>query len=306
MRLWRAALVIASVTIPAVITVPADSQSPVLPNEFFALDTAMVRHLERDFIQRSDVETLAELGYPGLAVVLPNAASWQHLSERILPWLDEKKLKLYAVYTWGQVERETLSLDPELQRRLPLLKDHGTVIWLPIRSREFKPSDPAADDLVVALVREVADAAAQYGLRVSLYPHVGNLIERTSDAVRIAEKSGRKNVSVTLNLCHWLRADGADSMEGVIKLALPWLTLVTINGADRDGKEWIRPLDSGTFDVAAFIGKLYQLGYRGPIGLQGFSVASRYRIEPRENLSRSMAAWKKLSKLAVAGGFPQP
>jgi sugar phosphate isomerase/epimerase len=154
----------------------------------------------------------------------------------------------------------------------------------------------------VAAVREVADLAAQQGLAVSLYPHVGSLTERVSDAVRIADKAGRANVGVTFNLCHWLRTDGPDSMERTLKLALPRLSLVTINGADRDGKDWVRliqPLDSGTFDVAAFLGALHGLGYRGPIGLQGYAVAINAKIEPGENLTRSMAAWKKLARAAA-------
>jgi sugar phosphate isomerase/epimerase len=149
--------------------------------------------------------------------------------------------------------------------------------------------------MAVAAVREVADAAARYGLSVSLYPHFGNLIERVDDAVRIAEKTGRQNVGVTFNLCHWLRTDGPDSMACVLKLAMPRLSLVTINGADRNGKDWgqlIQPLDRGDFDIGALLAELKRLGYRGPIGLQGYDVANHLGIEPGENLRRSMSAWR--------------
>jgi sugar phosphate isomerase/epimerase len=278
----------------------AKGQPAALPNEFFALDTAIVKNFRADRIQQADIQALAALGYPGLGVGVQNAAAWQHLSDKLLPWLDESKLKLYAVYAYVRVDRDKYSFDAELKQRLYLLKSRATIVWLMITSAAFKSSGPAADDLVVAAVRDAADAAAQQGLRVSLYPHVGLLVERVSDAVRIAEKVRRENVSVTLNLCHWLRTDGADSMERVMNLARPWLSLVTINGADRDGKEWIQPLDSGTLDVAAFLQKLHELGYRGPIGLQGFGVAGTYKIEPAENLRRSMAAWKKLSTLALS------
>jgi hypothetical protein len=72
------------------------------------------------------------------------------------------------------------------------------------------------------------------------------------------------------------------------------LSVVTINGADRDAKDWIQPLDSGDFDVAAFLKALDAAGFKGPIGLQGYSVAARLKITPEENLRRSMTAWKKL------------
>jgi sugar phosphate isomerase/epimerase len=67
-----------------------------------------------------------------------------------------------------------------------------------------------------------------------------------------------------------------------------------VDGADRDGKNWIRPLDQGDFDVAAFLKVLRDAGYSGPIGLQGFSVAARLRIAPAANLERSMPAWRAL------------
>lgn len=280
----------------------AERQRPAFANEFFALDTAMVKNLAKDFLQQADIERLAALGYAGLAPAVPNAAAWQRLTERILPWLDAQKLKLYAVYSGVQVARDQYTIDPELKHNLPSLEGRATVVWLPIFGKAFKPSDPEADTLAVAAVREVADLAAQQGLAVSLYPHVGSLTERVSDVVRIADKAGRANVGVTFNLCHWLRTDGPDSMERTLKSVLPRLSLVTINGADRDGKDWVRliqPLDSGTFDVAAFLGALHGLGYRGPIGLQGYAVAINAKIAPAENLARSMAAWKKL--VSVAG-----
>jgi hypothetical protein len=74
-------------------------------NEFFALDTAVVRDFPRDLVQRQDVELLASLGYTGLAVVVQGEDQWRHLFEKVIPWLDERKLKLYAVYSYGRVER---------------------------------------------------------------------------------------------------------------------------------------------------------------------------------------------------------
>jgi hypothetical protein len=76
---------------PLAAAVLATLAAAVLPaaNEFFALDTAMVRGLGKDVLQARDIETVAALGYSGVAIVVPNAASWRHLSQNILPWLDE-------------------------------------------------------------------------------------------------------------------------------------------------------------------------------------------------------------------------
>lgn len=274
------------------------SEAPRIANEFFAMDTAMVKTLGT-LLTKQDIELVAKLGYRGVAPVAFDGATWRHLVQVVLPWLDEQRLKLYAAYSWAHVDRERFSVDPGIAENLPALKGRKTVIWLPVTSKELKPSDPAGDAMAVAAVRQAAEDAAQYGCSVSLYPHFGSLVERVSDAVRIADKAERSNVSVTFNLCHWLRTNGPDSMDRMLKLAMPKLSLVTIDGADRDGKDWkqlIQPLDQGNFDLTALLRKLRDLGYRGPIGLQGYDVATNFHIEPSENLRRSMAAWTKLVK----------
>jgi sugar phosphate isomerase/epimerase len=273
------------------------SPSPQMPNEFFAMDTAMVRNLGT-LLTKPDLELLAKLHYRGVGPVAFDEATWRHLVDAVLHWLDEQRLKLYAAYSWAHVEREGFTVDPGINENLPALKSRKTIIWLPVTSKELKPSDPAGDAMAVAAVREVADNAAEYGCSVSLYPHFGSLVERVADAVRIAGKAERANVGVTFNLCHWLRTDGPESMNRVLRLALPKLSLVTINGADRNGKDWkqlIQPLDQGDFDVSALLRQLQNLGYRGPIGLQGYDVAKNFQIEPSENLRRSMATWRKLT-----------
>jgi len=43
--------------------------------------------------------------------------------------------------------------------------------------------------------------------------------------------------------------------------------------------------------VGAVLKTLKELGYAGPIGLQGYGVKG----DPKENLKRSIQAWRKLS-----------
>jgi len=136
-------------------------------------------------------------------------------------------------------------------------------------------------------------------VRVALYPHYGFWVERVEDAVRVAKKVNRKNVGVTFNLCHWLRVDEEENMQSVIKLAMPYLFVVTINGADSDGKDWkelIQTLDRGSFDISRFLRTLNDCGYTGPIGLQGYGIGG----DAYDNLKRSMNAWRQLSKRIAA------
>ena len=262
------------------------------------MDTAIVRKLGT-LLEAGDLEIIRRLGYHGLGPIAWDAVTWQHLTQRLLPLLDEYRLKLFAVYSKAQVSRTEFSIDPGLLPNLHLLKGRGTQIWLPVAGKDLSPSDRSADTLAIAAVQKVADEAKPFGLKVSLYPHFGNLMERVSDAVRIARMSARENVGVTFNLCHWLRTQAPDSLDRVLEEAAPFLSMVTINGADRDGKTWrdlIQPLDAGTYDVRLLLRALKRIGYRGPVGLQGFDVARQFEIDPQVNLERSMAAWNRIRR----------
>lgn len=75
-----------------------------------------------------------------------------------------------------------------------------------------------------------------------------------------------------------------------MKEALPYLEMVSINGAEHAG-EWdrlIQPLDRGAFDVFGLLKKLHASGYKGPVGLQCYKVPG----DREENLKRSMTAWR--------------
>ena len=143
----------------------------------------------------------------------------------------------------------------------------------------------------------MADLARESGSQLLLYPHTNDWIERIEDAVRIAEKVDRPNVGAMFNLCHWLRVCKDRDYRTRLQQAMPRLWAVSINGADeRDDQpkgwsKYIQPLDSGTFDMAAFLKTLRDLGYKGPIGLQCFGLGG----DAREHLARSMAAWRKLN-----------
>lgn len=265
-------------------------------NPFFAMDTAMVS-AGGTLLQHSDVEILAALRYSGMGAAAGDPVSWRHLTQMVLPWLESKKLQLFAAYSWARIGREKFEIDPGIKRFGAALSGHKAVIWLPLSSTEFKPSDPNGDAMAVEAVREAADNASKGGCTVSLYPHFGSLIQTIADAVRIADKTGLPDVRVTFNLCHWLRAEGPSSMGRVLKLALPRLSLVTLNGADSGGKDWnqlIQPLDRGNFDLKTLLRELQSLNYHGPIGLQGYDVAKNFHVEPVENLKRSMVAWRNL------------
>ncbi len=231
---------------------------------------------------------LKELGYDGIG------PSGVHGTAEMLKAFDAQGLKVYALYVGANIDTDQPKFDPLLKDAIAGLGGHGTYVWLTIRSRQHPPSSTRGDERAVEIVREVADMAEAAGVKVALYPHVGFYVARVEDAVRIADKVDRPSVGVTFNLCHWLKQDGPNGLQERLESARPRLFLVTINGADPEGN-WdriIQTLDRGSFDVYGVLKTLKQIGYSGPIGLQCYAIPG----DKRENLVRSMRAWKQFAE----------
>ena len=257
-----------------------------LANPFFVLSNG-VQDAKHPTPQ-SQAAMLKELGYDGIG---PSGCGGISAMARAM---EDQGLKVVAQYVGANLDPDKPNYDPGLPQAIQAMKGHGTFVWLTVHSSRFKPSSSDGDPRAVEIVRKIADMADASGLQVALYPHSGFYVQRVEDAVRLAKKVDRENVGVTFNLCHWLKLDAPESMKPLMELAAPHLFLVTINGADRDGKDWgqlIQPLDRGTFDVGNFLKTLNDLGYTGPVGLQCYAVPG----DKYENLKRSMAAWQKIS-----------
>ncbi len=258
-------------------------------NKFFAMDTAIsdAKHRTRE----SQVKMVAELGYDGISLGPGNIVDLKET----LRLLDAKKLKLYAIYLTVSVDAE--QIPGNLVEAMTVLKGRGTCLWLAVNSSSSRFSSPIGDLPAVPYLREIADLAAKNKLRVALYPHAGSWIERVEDGLRVAEKINRPNVGVTFNLCHWLKVSPNQDLVTIIRKAAPLLTMLSINGADRGGKDWkqlIQRLDRGNYDVGKVMAALKDVGYKGPVGFQGFGIGG----DAQANLAGTMDAWRKLTPAA--------
>jgi sugar phosphate isomerase/epimerase len=256
-----------------------------LTNPFFAFDNGTGRD------QKTPPEDQAELvkrtGYAGLGF-----SGAQGVPE-MLKALESRGLRLFSIYVASRVDGENPGFDPALPEAMKQLKGHGTVIWLTVQGKS-----PDGEARATKIVREVADMAAGSGLRVVLYPHIGFYVGRIEDALRIRKLADRPNVGVTFNLAHFLAAKDEPNLDLRLREALPFLEMVSINGADHEG-DWsrlIQPLDRGEFDVYGLLKKLRSMGYKGPIGLQCYQVSG----DMEENLRRSMTAWRNFSRRLAA------
>jgi sugar phosphate isomerase/epimerase len=261
-------------------------------NPFFAL--CVGTHDAKYRTPGDQARLLKELGYAGTAHV------WLDGVEEAVKAADDNGLKLFQIYIRASLAADGPKYDPRLKRTIESLKGRDTILGLLIQGkpRSTEENDPQA----VQIVREIADMAEESGIRVALYPHVGDWIERVEDAVRVAKKVDRKNVGVTFNLCHWLAVDDRKNMRPLMELAMPHLFVVTVNGSNRNVSRsqrqgWIQPLDRGTYDVGKFIRALRKLGYSGPVGLQCYGIKG----DVRENLKGSIDAWRKFSARTAGG-----
>ena len=261
---------------------------PAGPLPFFAMDTATKDAGHQT--AKEQVQMVRELDYAGIGCTAGEGL--REMAEE----LDKNGLRLFTVYLGINIDPGQPGYGPELKETIEVLRDTNAMLWLFVQSKRYKPSSPDGDNRAVEILREIAGMAAEANVRVALYPHTGFWIERVEDAVRVAKKVDRSNVGVTFNLCHWLMVDGDTNAKSLIQQTMPHLFVVTINGADNGGKDWktlIQTLDRGTFDIKSFLATLYDCGYTGPIGFQGYGIGG----DAYDNLKRTMNAWRRLNGL---------
>jgi len=274
-----------------------------LSNAFYAMDTCTKRPYPRnDITPAQQFDLLKELGYAGIA--------WtEEAPEQVSSTVAEAEargLKMFAIYC-GATVSATGELKPSAQIRpiMEALRGHGTLIWLHIGGKGPKIETLSAESPAVGKLRSLATAAQQNGLRIAIYPHIGDWTERFDDAVRVARLVDHKNFGVTFNLCHALATGDEKKIPALLEEARPSLFTVTINGADSGikGPQWnhlIQTLDLGSYDVGIVLRTLKRLRFEGPVGLQGFGLGG----DRRDNLARSIKAWKKLTANANSLQLP--
>ncbi|MDB4584928.1 sugar phosphate isomerase/epimerase, partial [Draconibacterium sp.] len=208
--------------------------------------------------------------------------------------LKRNDLKLFTLYIKIEIDQEQ-PYDARLKEYIKKMKDTGLHLWVHVHSTSFPCSDSSGDEKCVKIISELADYAASYGVKIAFYPHTNFWVEKVSDGLRLAEKIKKPNVGVVFNLCHFLKRDKPNRLKQTLTAAMPYLFLVSINGAD-DGEthnmNWdrlIQPLGSGSYDVLNVLKILRDLGYNNSVGLQCYNIKG----EPEVFLKQSMQTWEK-------------
>ena len=233
------------------------------------------------------VKVLKELGYDGIGSA-KLAQSDLSLPERLKAY-EQAGLKIFSFYIGGKLSPEGHTFQSEIPQAIRQLKGHDTILELYIQGSKKNNTDEQA----IAFVREIADLAEKSSLRVVLYPHAGFYIDTLSDAIRVARKCQRNNVGVMFNLCHFLKVEPKVNLKATLLEAKDLLWQVSTSGAETGGTNWgqlIQTIDRGNFDQKTLFQILAEIGFSGNVGFQCYAI----RGNSRENLKRSMDAWKKL------------
>ena len=233
------------------------------------------------------VKVLEELGYDGIGSAKLSHSNLS-LPDRLKAY-EKAGLKIFSFYIGGKLSSEGHTFQSEIPEAIRQLKGHDTILELYIQGSKKNNTDKQA----IAFVQKIADLAEKSGLRVVLYPHAGFYIDTLSDAIRVARKCRRNNVGVMFNLCHFLKVEPEANLKATLLEGKDLLWQVSTSGAEIGGTNWgqlIQTLDRGDFDQKALFQILDEIGFSGNVGFQCYAI----RGDSRENLKRSMDAWKKL------------
>ena len=229
---------------------------------------------------------LRELGFDGAGYPL-----WLDENlEKNLATLDNSGLAAFVFYARVDLDPDKPAYDPRLPDAIRKLKGRPATICVLLRG--FPPGDPRGLERAVKILRELGDVAAEVGLRVSIYHHLGNWTESLLHALEVIKAVDHPQVGVNFNLCHWLRVDPKEDYRPVIREHAEKIFAVTINGAQLGTTAWtdglIQPLDRGDFDNRQLLQTLREAGYRDPIGLMCYGIPG----DAGEHLKRSMKVWE--------------
>jgi sugar phosphate isomerase/epimerase len=256
-----------------------------LPNSIFAYEFGEINPEQQAGFAR-------EYGFEG--TVFDHALQ---MPERLRA-LDQAHLQLFFLWLTVDISDGQIKFEPGMEAAIEALQGRGTVVWVALQGGDAG-GGAGAEERAIQAVDRISDLASRSNLRVALYPHYGFYLARFRDVVRVAERAGRSNVGVTFNLCHELRSGFDPQFPQLLDKAMPRLYGVTINGADRQGRDWstlIQPLGRGDFDVTELVRTITKAGYRGPFGIQCYGLKG----DPGVYLKQSMAAWRAVSTSAVA------
>jgi sugar phosphate isomerase/epimerase len=109
---------------------------------------------------------------------------------------------------------------------------------------------------------ELVEEARALGVRLSLEPEPGMLVETVADALRLRDEIGSPSeLGITVDVGHCLVVE-PDGVVGALRAAAPYLANVQLDDMPRTHHEH-RPFGEGEIDLPLVLGTLADVGYTG-------------------------------------------
>ena len=209
--------------------------------------------------------------------------------------LDKAGIDMPEIY-WGMslTDEGEIIYKEEIKEIIKDSKNRDLLVALFLNAEKFMTNKTDGDKLFARGIQELADFAAPYNVKIAIYPHVNNYCEKSAHSIKMAKMINRDNVGVIFNTCHLLKVEGEEGWEDKALVALPYLYMVSINGADSGNTKemsWdrlIQPLGEGTFDTYKLVKLLKDNGYEGKFGLQCYNIKQDCEVA----LTKSMNTWR--------------
>lgn len=250
----------------------------------YGMDVGFYSHLG-SYSLEARCEMLAELGCGATNLTLWSERAWSDL-DRLDTVASTTGLEVAALYTTVDV---TAPLDaPEVARVLGLIEAYG--------QHPIELAFSAGDDAGARRFLDAAlDAAGRSGAQLRLYPHFAFWLERVDDALALLRAYDTDRLGLTFPAFHVYALEGAGFL-GALDRAAPYLRGANTNGSRRLAGQYfpvtIEPVGEGDFDNFAFLGRLRDLGYDAPLGIQAYGVGG----DAYEHVRRSVAAVRDIER----------
>ena len=284
------------ITVLLIVSLEGFARKKRLDNVFYCFNNAM--RLPNAPKELEEQAKLAKrLGYDGIS------GSGEESYPAFRQALDKVGLAIPETYI-------SIKIDPGVPAYNPLLKDlikdsnkRDLLLTLHLHSDQFMKNKDEGDVRFAAVLTELADYAAKYKVKLSVYPHFSFYCEDVDHALKLVKMVNRPNLGVVVNLCHYLKVKGSAGLEQLLLKALPNLFMFSLSGADTgdtksyDWDRLIKPLGEGTYDPYPLVKLLKDKGYKGRIGLQCYNI----KMDAEANLVKSMVTWNTYRERYASG-----
>jgi sugar phosphate isomerase/epimerase len=224
--------------------------------------------------EAGQIKVLKSIGYSGLVLDLTTPKGLESL-ERYQAAISDDPFEVYAGYVSFHMDKDIDAQSAHLDKVIQGLKKSNAKFWLTLYARSSTPER----EQVVEILRSAAERAKAAGVELIIYPHYGSLIESAEEAIPYLEEVQNGNVSLSLHLCHELRAGNGERLNEIAAKIKPWIAMPSINGADIDAVNevgaWdksIKPLTLGDYDASKLLEALKSVDYKGPVILHTYGL----------------------------------